>query len=63
MLGNLGVTNDFKLFYDYIIKIGCEVPVLRVATIDKTSLKSNQYWLMALVSKMPNLRVLKLHKP
>lgn len=41
MLGNLGVTNDFKLFYDYINKIGCEVPVLRVATIDKTSLKSN----------------------
>lgn len=41
MLGNLGITTDFKLFYDYIEKLGPEIEVLRVGTIDKTKLKSN----------------------
>lgn len=49
--------------YEYIDRMGSDIPVLRVETIDKTKLKSNQYWIMALVSKMPSLRVLKLHKP
>jgi hypothetical protein len=62
MLQNLPVTCDFKLMYEYIDRMGSDIPVLRLETIDKTKLKSNQYWLMALVSKMPNLRVLKLHK-
>ena len=48
--------------YDYINKIGAEIPVLRLGTIDKKSLKSNHYWLMAVVSKMTSLKVLKLHK-
>lgn len=51
------------MMYDYIQKLGSEISVLRVSTIDKTKLKSNQYWLMALVSKMPCLKVLKMHKP
>lgn len=63
MLANLAVTCDFKLMYEYIDKLGGEISVLRVETIDKTKLKSNQYWIMALVSKMPSLKVLKLHKP
>lgn len=37
--------------------------MLRISIIDKTKLKSNNYWLMALVSKMPALKVLKIHKP
>jgi hypothetical protein len=63
MLENLSTTCDFELMYEFIHKIGPSVHVLRVATIDKTHLKSNNYWLMALLGKMPALRVLKLHKP
>jgi hypothetical protein len=37
--------------------------VLRIPTIDKTKLKSNQYWLMAIVAKMPVLKIVKLHRP
>lgn len=63
MIANLAITCDFKMMYEYITRIGPEISVLRVCTIDKTKLKSNQYWLMALVSKMPALQVLKMHKP
>jgi hypothetical protein len=41
MLANLSITADFKLLYDYIEKLGPEIQVLRVGTIDKTKLKSN----------------------
>lgn len=63
MITNLSVTCDFKMMYDYINKLGHEIQVLRISIIDKTKLKSNNYWLMALVSKMPALKVLKMHKP
>jgi hypothetical protein len=63
MICNLSITGDFKLMYEFINKLGSQIPVLRIETIDKTKLKSNQYWIMALVSKMPAIKVLKLHKP
>jgi len=42
-------------------KLGSQLQVLRVPTLDKTKMKSNHYWVMVLVSKLANLRVLKLH--
>lgn len=41
--------------------LGPEVPVLRVNMIKKEKLKSNNYWIMALVGKMPALEVIKFH--
>lgn len=41
MIANLGMTCDFKLMYKYIQYLGPEIKVLRIPTIDKTSLKSN----------------------
>ena len=38
------------------------IECLRVKVIDKAKLKSNHYWIMALVGRMTNLKVLKLHK-
>lgn len=52
---------DFKLFYEYINKLGSSIEVLRVRTLNKTKLKSNHYWIMVLMTKMTKLRVLKLH--
>lgn len=63
MIENLPITCDFKLMYDYINKLGPLIPVLRIPIIDKTKLKSNHYWIMALVGKMPNLETLKIHRP
>lgn len=63
MIENLPVTCDFKMMYDYINKLGPLIPVLRIPIIDKTKLKSNHYWIMALVGKMPNVETLKIHRP
>lgn len=48
--------------YQYIHQLGPQIETLRIPVINKTKLKSNNYWLMALVSKMPALKVLKFHK-
>jgi len=53
---------DFKIMYEYINKLGSEISVLRIRALDKTKLKSNHYWIMTLLGKLPALKVLKLHK-
>ena len=59
MLANFSKICDFQFFYEYMNKIGAEIDVLAVPIINKTPLKSNHYWVMVLLSKMPNLRVVK----
>jgi hypothetical protein len=61
MLDLFSQTLDFKLLYKYMEVLGPEVPVLRVNMIKKEKLKSNNYWIMALVGKMPALEVIKFH--
>lgn len=61
MLSNFDKLLDFTVFYEYINKLGASQQVLRVPTLNKTKMKSNHYWVMVLVSKLENLRVLKLH--
>lgn len=61
MLDYFGQSLDFKIMYKYINALGSEIPVLRVNIVKKTQLKSNNYWIMALVGKMPALQVLKFH--
>jgi len=53
---------DFSLFYDYINKLGKSIEVLRIPSLDKTKLKSNHYWIMPLLTKLPALRAFKMHK-
>lgn len=61
MIENLPLTEDFKLMYDYINKLGSQIEVLRISQIDKRALKSNSYWLMSVVAKMPALKMIKLN--
>ena len=63
MLDNLAITCDFPLLYEYINKLGNEIHVLRLSIIEKTKLKSNHYWLMTVLGKLPALKILKLHLP
>ena len=52
----------FQVFYEYINKIGGSIEVLRIPSMDKTKLKSNHFWIMPLLTKLPALRVIKMHK-
>lgn len=62
MLENFLHTLDFKLFYRFLTEIGSEIQVLRIPALDKTKLKSNHYWLMTLLGRLPNLRSVKFHR-
>lgn len=62
MIDHFDLVTDFKVFYQYINALGPEVPVLRIKILDKTKLKSNHYWLMALLGKLPTLQIVKLQK-
>lgn len=53
---------DFKLFYKYIDVFGPHIQTLRLSMLDKTKFKSNNYYLMALLGRMKNLKILKIHK-
>jgi len=53
---------DFKLMYQYISTVGPEIENLRIKIITKTALKSNHYWIMNVIGKLSNLKVLKIHK-
>ena len=61
MLTNFDKFLDFELFYQYINKLGKSIEVLRIPTLVKTKLKSNHYYVMVLMTKLTNLRVVKLH--
>ena len=55
------ISGPFKLFYDYLNKIGDSIEVLRIPSILKTRLKSNHFWIMPLITKLKNLRAVKMH--
>lgn len=61
MLGLFTTTLDFKLFYRYLNELGSEISVLRIRALEKEKLKSNHYWLMTVLGKMPSLKVVKFH--
>jgi len=63
MIDNLAITCDFPLLYEYIKKLGNELHALRISVIEKTKLKSNHYWIMTVLGKLPALKILKLHLP
>ena len=60
-LKQANTSGPFKLFYDYLNKIGDSIEVLRIPSILKTRLKSNHFWIMPLVTKLKNLRAIKMH--
>ena len=53
---------DFKLFYHYIDVIGPLIHTLRLRILEKKQFKSNNYYLMALIGRLQNVKVLKIHK-
>ena len=62
MLQHFVDTLDFKLFYKFIETLGSEISVLRIPVINKMALKSNHYWLMQVLGRMPKLHTVKFHR-
>lgn len=56
MLRDLGLNQNFELIYEYIKTFGEHLESINFRIIDKTSLKSNHYWLMAIIPKLTKLK-------
>jgi hypothetical protein len=56
MLRDLGLNQNFELIYEYIKTFGEHLQSVNFRVIDKTSLKSNHYWLMAILPKLTSLK-------
>jgi hypothetical protein len=60
MLVDLSSNQNFELIYEFIKTFGEHLESINFRMIDKTSLKSNHYWLMAIIPKLKNLKNIKL---
>ena len=58
---DLHINHDFEMIYEFIKTFGKELTCIKLRAIDKTSLKSNHYWLMAIIPKLLSLKTLKLY--
>ena len=56
MLTDLEHNQNFELIYEYIKTFGDHLESINFRIIDKTSLKSNHYWLMAIIPKLKKLK-------
>ena len=48
------------MIYEFIKTYGEHLETINFSMVDKTSLKSNNYWLMAIIPKLKNLKNIKL---
>jgi len=62
MIDNFTKICDFEKMYRYIHVLGSEIPVLRLKILEKKNLKSNFYYLMVIIGRLPTLSILKLHQ-
>jgi hypothetical protein len=62
MIDNFTKVCDFEKMYKYINVLGSEIPVLRLKVLEKKNLKSNFYYLMVIIGRLPSLSILKLHQ-
>ncbi len=52
---------NFEIIYEYIKLFVDDLSCIKINIIDKTSLKSNHYWLMAIIPKLKKLKSLKIY--
>lgn len=62
LITDLPFNLNFQFIFEFIKAFGDEIETLKLCIIDKTSLKSNHYWLMAIIPKLKNLKNLKIYK-
>jgi len=59
---DLTYNQDFQILFEYIKTFGRDISCVKLKMIDTTSLKSNNYWLMGIIPKLTELKILKLYQ-
>ena len=59
---DLEFTHNFEMIYEFIKEYGDQLTSLKLRVVDKKSLKSNHYWIMAILSKLKSLKHLTLYR-
>lgn len=59
---DLDLTHNFEMIYEFIKVFQEDLTSLKFRLIDKTSLKSNHYWIMAILPKLKYLRHLTIYR-
>lgn len=62
LLKDLCLNYNFELIYEFIKLFQADISVIKFMLIDTTHLKSNNYYLMAIIPKLLSLKVLKFYK-
>jgi hypothetical protein len=62
LMNDLDITHDFEMIYEFIKTYGNDLTSIKLRIIEKRSLKSNHYWLMAIIPKLTKLKTLKFYK-
>ena len=62
LLSDLDLSHDFQMIYEFIKTFEADLTSIKVRIIEKKSLKSNHYWLMAIIPKLKKLKSLYIYK-
>lgn len=54
--------HNFELIYEFIKVFGDDLENIKLRVFNKAALKSNHYWMMVVISKLQQLKVLKFYK-
>ena len=60
-MNDLEYNQNFEIIYEFIKLFENDLTCIKINILDKTSLKSNHYWLMAIIPKLTKLKALKIY--
>jgi hypothetical protein len=60
LIEDLSLNQNFELIYEFIKTFGEHLETINIRITDKKSLKSNHYWLMAIIPKLKSLKNIRL---
>lgn len=58
---DLSLNHDFELIYEFIKSFGNHLTTVKIQVLNKSSLKSNSYYLMAIIPKLLSMKTLKIY--
>ena len=62
LINDLFISHDFGMIYEFIKEFSKELTSIKLRVQDKTSLKSNHYWLMGIIPKLQHMKSLTIYK-
>lgn len=62
LVNDLFLSHDFEMIYEFIKEFVKDLTSVKLRVQDKTSLKSNHYWLMAIIPKLKSVKSLSIYK-